>query len=64
MSNTSSFSSNGIRFVGLLTIVFVVLRLTGCIDWSWCWVLSPLWIAAIVVVVVVVVLLGMASWRW
>ena len=29
----------------LLTILFVGLKLTGQIDWSWLWVLSPLWIA-------------------
>lgn len=30
----------------ILTIVFVVLKLLENIDWSWCWVLSPLWISA------------------
>lgn len=34
-----------IGFVGLLTIVFIVLKLTGVIGWSWMWVLSPLWIS-------------------
>lgn len=33
-------------FAGLLTIVFIVLKLTGFITWSWIWVLSPLWISA------------------
>jgi len=28
----------------LLAIIFTVLKLTGNIDWSWWWVLSPLWI--------------------
>ena len=37
----------GIGFVGLLTIVFIVLKLTNYIDWSWWWVLSPVWIAAV-----------------
>jgi hypothetical protein len=37
-------SSSGIGFVGLLTIVFIVLKLTSVIDWSWWWVLAPLWI--------------------
>ena len=44
-SNTSS-SSGGIGFAGLLTVAFVVLKLTGVIAWSWWWVLSPLWISA------------------
>lgn len=30
---------------GLLTVLFVGLKLTGCISWSWLWVLSPLWIS-------------------
>lgn len=34
----------GIGFTGLLTIVFIVLKLCGVINWSWLWVLSPLWI--------------------
>lgn len=36
--------SGGIGFAGLLTIVFITLKLTGVIAWSWWWVLSPLWI--------------------
>lgn len=43
MSNGSS-SSSGIGFTGLLTIVFIVLKLLGKINWSWWWVLSPIWI--------------------
>lgn len=40
--NTSR--SGGIGFIGLLTILFIGLKLTGYIAWSWWWVLSPLWI--------------------
>jgi hypothetical protein len=39
--------SSGISFTGLLTIVFIVLKLTSVIDWSWWWVVSPLWIAGL-----------------
>lgn len=49
MGNISSSSSSGIGFTGLLTIVFIVLKLTGYITWSWFWVLSPLWISGILV---------------
>ena len=49
-NNVSSSSSSGIGFSGLLTILFVALKLTGYIDWSWWWVTSPLWIGAAVVV--------------
>lgn len=34
----------GISFTQVLVLVFVVLKLTDNIDWSWFWVLSPLWI--------------------
>lgn len=44
-SSSNSTSSGGIGFAGLLTIVFITLKLTHNIDWSWWWVLSPLWIS-------------------
>lgn len=43
MSNSSSSSSSGIGFVGLLTVLFIGLKLTDHIDWSWWWVLAPIW---------------------
>jgi hypothetical protein len=49
--NVSVNSSSGIGFTELLTILFVALKLTNFIDWSWVQVLSPLWISAIVWVV-------------
>lgn len=45
MSNNSTPSSGGISFAGMLTILFIGLKLTGYIDWSWWWVLSPIWIS-------------------
>lgn len=52
MSNSNSSSSGGIGFSGLLTVLFVGLKLTGYINWSWWWVLSPLWISMILVLIV------------
>lgn len=43
MKNESK-SSGGISFLGMLTILFIGLKLTGYVDWAWTWVLSPLWI--------------------
>ena len=40
-------------FTGLLAVAFIVLKLTGVIDWSWWWVLSPVWIPVVIVIVVV-----------
>ena len=58
MSKTSSSSSSGgIGFSGLLTVAFVVLKLTHFIDWSWWWVFAPVWISAIIAVVVLFILL-------
>lgn len=48
-------SSNGIGFCGLLTIVFIVLKLTEVINWSWIWVLSPLWIDFILAVILLTI---------
>ena len=42
-------NSGGIGFLGLLAIVFITLKLTGYIAWSWWWVLSPLWLPLAVV---------------
>jgi hypothetical protein len=61
MSQSSS-SSSGIGFSGLLTIVFVTLKLLGKIDWSWWWVLSPIWISILLVLGILVVALGVAVW--
>ena len=45
MANQVNNNNNsGIGFLGLLTILFIGLKLTGSITWSWWWVLSPLWI--------------------
>lgn len=47
MSDSSSSSAGGgVGFAGLLTVLFIGLKLTGYIAWSWWWVLSPLWIGA------------------
>lgn len=57
--NVSSSSSSGIGFVGLLTIVFIALKLLGKITWSWWWVLSPLWISTgLVILILLGVFLG------
>jgi hypothetical protein len=45
-SNKTVVTSKGIGFTGALTIAFIVLKLCKVIDWSWVWVLSPLWISA------------------
>jgi hypothetical protein len=58
MSNVSTSNSCGIGFTGLLTIVFVTLKLIGKIDWSWWWVLSPIWISVGIGLFVAALLIG------
>ena len=48
--------SFGIGFTGLLTISFIVLKLTKVITWSWWWVLSPLWIPVALIFLLLVLL--------
>ncbi|TFG20457.1 MAG: hypothetical protein EU530_03065 [Promethearchaeota archaeon] len=38
--------SRGMSLPSVLLLIFIILKLTGTIDWSWLWVLSPLWIGA------------------
>lgn len=55
-------NSSGIGFTELLTIVFVTLKLLGKIDWSWWWVLSPLWIVASLTILIIGIALLLA-WK-
>ena len=55
----SNQQAGGIGFLSLLTILFIGLKLTGYITWSWWWVLAPMWIPlALVVVILLFVFLG------
>jgi hypothetical protein len=58
MENNKAVStgSSGIGFGGLLAIVFIALKLTKVIAWSWLWVLAPIWIP------VAVILAGFIVW--
>jgi len=57
MSSSSSSSSGGIGFTGLLTLLFVGLKLTNVIAWSWLWVLSPIWIPLLLMAVILIMIL-------
>ena len=59
MSNNTSSSSSGI-FPSLLTVLFIGLKLTGHITWSWWWVLSPLWISALIGLTILAIVLIIA----
>ena len=49
----SERTDGGISFLGLLTILFIGLKLGGVIDWAWYWVLGPLWIPVVAAVAMI-----------
>lgn len=60
-TNNENKPRGGIGFCGLLTIAFIVLKLTGFISWSWWWVLAPTWIPLALALVCLLVL-GIATY--
>lgn len=56
MNNNNNGSRGGVGFCGLLTIVFIVLKLCGVINWAWGWVLAPIWISVGIVIVLSIAL--------
>ena len=57
-------NNNGrIGFCGLLTIVFIVLKLCKVISWSWLWVLSPIWLPLALAITFVIVAMIISSIR-
>lgn len=54
-NNNTNVSAGGIGFGSLLAIVFIVLKLVGVINWSWRWVLSPIWISWVISLVVILI---------
>ena len=43
--------SSGLRLTTGLLLLFIALKLTNQIDWSWWWVMSPVWLPLILVLV-------------
>lgn len=52
---TTTQNSGGVSVFTVLTIVFVVLKLVGTINWSWWWVLAPTWIPLAIAAVILFV---------
>lgn len=65
MQQNSNQASGGIKFLGLLTIVFIVLKLTNTIAWSWWWVLAPIWLPLTIGMVVagVFLVIGLIQYK-
>lgn len=59
---TTSTTGNGIGFLGALTTLFIGLKLTGYIAWSWFWILSPMIIPIgliIIITIAVIIIAGL-----
>ena len=54
--NNEKTTSGGIGFGSALLLTFIILKLVGVIDWSWWWVLSPIWIPVVLLLAVSVLL--------
>jgi len=64
MAVRAEVSSGSIGFGGLLFLVFLVLKLTHYIDWSWWWVTAPLWgglVAVVAVMVFMLIVVGLGA---
>ena len=49
--------NSGMGFISVLTLIFIVLKLTNNISWSWIWVLSPIWITAVLLIIIFAVIM-------
>lgn len=56
LKRSRNSGSNGMSTCSVLTTVFIVLKLTNVIDWSWIWVLSPAWISVVLTIILLVIL--------
>ena len=54
--NNEKTTSGGIGFGSALLLTFIILKLVGVIDWSWWWVLSPIWIPVVLLLAVSILL--------
>jgi len=62
-ANPTPARSTGVGFGGLLFLVFLTLKLTHVIDWSWWWVTAPLW-GTFTLVIVAMVLTFVGAFIW
>ncbi len=61
MPENKTVNNNSIGFFGLLTLIFITLKLTGYIDWSWWLVLMPLFVPVIIIFAILVIMLVMGA---
>ena len=57
MDNSNKGIGCGTALALMLTVAFVILKLCNVIDWSWWWVVSPIWIYFGVVIIITIIIL-------
>ena len=58
-------SNRGISFMGLLTVLFIGLKLSNIIDWGWAWVLAPIWVGpSILLIMGIIALIIVKIKKW
>ena len=58
-----STEASGLGFIEALTLLFIGLKLTGHITWSWLWVLSPMWITLSIAFVLALLIVAIDAVR-
>ena len=60
MANNGATYKTNFPILGILGLIFITLKLTGHITWSWLWVLSPFWIPLVIAVVFVAIVYALS----
>ena len=61
MHRDEKSGGSGLGLAAVFAVVFIVLKLTGLIEWSWVWVLCPIWISVLLDAVIVLIAF-IAAW--
>lgn len=54
----------GLGVFDVVGIVFITLKLLRVIDWSWWWVLSPLWASIVLIFIMLGILQGISKRKY
>jgi hypothetical protein len=61
IGDTARQPTQGINFLGALALLFIALKLTHTIDWSWWWITAPLWMPLAFALGLVATVLGLVA---
>lgn len=64
MKREDAQTSSGLSLPVVVFVVFLILRLSGVISWSWWWVTSPLWIVAAIIVAITILYVAVFTYRY